>query len=843
MIKFLTGKASKILYRQILFTVLAFFAMTLLSYVFLSSVVRGNLIRNTNATLDFTENHILKDLADSRVMLNNFSENVKRKVLSGASAAELKAYIEEVTNNTQEIVAETIDVRGFYAYFESLPGGPILIQSDSWYVPNNRVVESDWYQAALAAQGGIIETVPYIHDTRGPIMTFARAIYDETGRRLGIVCIDVSTYVIGENVVHTALGQGGYGMLAAQNYLVLSHPNIPFVGLHLYSSIVPMSHSIAGQLQNGDEVFEEKVTSFKGEESVVFFRTLPNGWYLGLVTPTDQYYRGIHLMLTVLVSLGSVLAIVLIAILISIDDAREKSDEESRQKSMFLANMSHEIRTPINAIVGMTAIGKVAGVMERKDYCFSKIEDASRHLLGVINDILDISKIEANKIELSPTDFNFEKLLQQVVNVINFRVEEKHQKLSVHIDKNIPKILYADDQRLAQVITNLLGNAVKFTPTEGNISIDTHLVSEEDGEVIVKIAVTDDGIGITPQQQANLFQSFQQAESSTTRKYGGTGLGLAISKSIVEMMGGTIWVESELHEGATFAFTVKIKRGDETNYTLGYNGINWHNIRILVIDDDNDILVYFREIITSLGARCDTASNAEEAFRLIEVYPNYNVIFVDLKMPDIDGITMTKEIRDREETRGNSVVVMISSADLSSVEIEAKKAGVNRFLLKPLFPSSIADVINECIGNFSTSSQANNYVSINNIFAGYNLLFVEDIEINREIVIALLEPTQVNIDCAENGVQAVKMFCKNPEKYDLIFMDVQMPEMDGYEATRQIRSLNLPQGKTIPIVAMTANVFKEDIQRCLDAGMNGHLGKPLNMEEVIASMRNYLWNK
>jgi len=380
----------------------------------------------------------------------------------------------------------------------------------------------------------------------------------------------------------------------------------------------------------------------------------------------------------------------------------ERALSASRAKSAFLANMSHEIRTPMNAIIGMIAIGKSASDTARKDYCFAKIENASQHLLGVINDILDMSKIEANKFELSPEEFNFEKMIQSAINVVNFRVEEKRQQLAVHIDNAIPKTLIADDQRLVQVITNLLGNAVKFTPEHGSISLDALFFGEKDGLCTIEIAVSDTGIGISPEQQKHLFNSFAQAEISTARRFGGTGLGLAISKNIVEMMGGTIGVQSESGKGSTFSFTIQVK-----------NGVRAHD----ATDDPS-------------GMR-----------------------------PDITGL-----------------------------------------------------------------------------FAGRRILLVEDMEINREIVMALLEPAQMEIDCAENGVEAVNKFSKTPDKYDLIFMDVQMPEMDGYEATRRIRAIDLPKAKTIPIIAMTANVFREDVEKCIKAGMNGHVGKPLDFDEVLEKL-------
>jgi signal transduction histidine kinase/PAS domain-containing protein len=423
-----------------------------------------------------------------------------------------------------------------------------------------------------------------------------------------------------------------------------------------------------------------------------------------------------------------------------LNEALRKATVASKAKGEFLSNMSHEMRTPLNAIIGMTAIGRKSEDLKQKNYALDKIDNASTHLLGVINDVLDMSKIEANMLELSPVEYSFEKMLQKTVAVVNFRLDEKKQKFKAHIDPAIPQILIGDDQRLAQVITNLLGNAVKFTGEGGDITLDARFEGEKDGICTIQIAVSDTGIGISAEQQEKLFLSFQQAEAGTTRKFGGTGLGLAISKSIVEMMGGSIWIKSEPEKGSTFTFTILAKRGTPKKQCL-------------------------------TAADMDTEEESS---------------------PDIDGL-----------------------------------------------------------------------------FAGRRILLVEDVEINREIVQALLEPTQLQIDCAENGIEAVRMFTESPQKYELIFMDVQMPEMDGFEATHRIRALeaemrdkgslefpkgqnatSFTEGKTrsydgnlqgqIPIIAMSANVFREDIEKCLSAGMNSHLGKPLDFNEVLERLRTYL---
>ncbi|MDR1618530.1 MAG: response regulator, partial [Treponema sp.] len=426
----------------------------------------------------------------------------------------------------------------------------------------------------------------------------------------------------------------------------------------------------------------------------------------------------------------------------SLVQAREEALSSTRAKSNFLANMSHEMRTPMNAIIGMTSIARSSPDPEKKDYCLSKIDDASIHLLGVINDVLDMSKIEADKFELSVEPFDFERVLQKVVNVINFRVDEKKQILSVHIDRHIPKILVGDDQRLVQVITNLLSNAVKFTPEGGSIDLDTWFEGEEGGICTIKIQVKDSGIGISPDQQARLFTSFQQAENTTSRKFGGTGLGLAISKRIVEMMEGTIRIESELGRGAAFIFTIKVRRGEQGDHETRYASADWSRLRLLAVDDDKNIREYFADIAGRFGTHCDTAAGGEEALALIEQRGEYDLYFVDWKMPGIDGIELSRRIKERGTGLARkAVIIMISSTEWTAIEEDAKNAGVDKFLPKPLFPSAIADCISECIGSGSlTSGKAEESPVEAGRFRNHTILLAEDVEINQEIVLALLEP-------------------------------------------------------------------------------------------------------
>ncbi|MFP3041773.1 response regulator [Treponema primitia] len=518
--------------------------------------------------------------------------------------------------------------------------------------------------------------------------------------------------------------------------------------------------------------------------------------------------------------------------------AKEAAERASSAKSDFLANMSHEIRTPMNAIIGMTHIAKSSNELEKKNYCLGKIENASAHLLGVINDILDMSKIEANKFDLSYTEFDFEKLLIRVTNVVEFKVEEKSQNFFIHTDDDVPEFIISDEQRLSQVIANLLSNAIKFTPERGNITLNIHKTDEKDGICTIQIEVIDTGIGVTEEQKSQLFNSFVQADSSISRKFGGTGLGLAISKRIVEMMDGRIWVESEYGKGAAFKFYIQAERGKESKKPAAKKGLlEIGKINVLVVDDSEDLRAYFLSMARKIGFHCDVAEDGQMATRLIEEGRHYDMIFVDWRMPGISGTELTRTIR---KVVGNQVIViMISAVEWAKIEEEAKAAGVNGFIPKPLFPSLLVDCFNQYLSPDTGGAVEETEKSEDLHLEGKRILLAEDVEINREIVIAILEPYGLTINCAENGIEVVKEFETHPYNYDIIFMDVHMPEMDGYEATRRIRSLDIPRAREIPIIAMTANVFAEDVEKCKAAGMNDHVGKPLDMEQVMAALKKY----
>ncbi|MDR0561792.1 MAG: response regulator [Spirochaetaceae bacterium] len=515
--------------------------------------------------------------------------------------------------------------------------------------------------------------------------------------------------------------------------------------------------------------------------------------------------------------------------------AREEALASTRAKSEFLSRMSHEIRTPMNAIIGMTTIARKSAEIVKMQYCLEKIDNASRQLLGLINDILDMSKIEANKFEIASKEFNFETMIQDVVNVIQVRVEEKKQQFIVDFDDIFTRNVISDELRLFQVLLNLLSNAVKFTPEQGKIILRIRRKDLDSGHTRLHVEVKDTGIGISADQQNKLFTSFEQADGSITRRFGGTGLGLALCKKIVELMGGKIWIESELNKGSSFFFTIDIAWGGEC-WQNSVSGKFHRDFSILVIDDSEETLEYFKNILLSFSMSCDTAICGAAGIELLKEKA-YQLVFLDWKLPGENGLEIAKRIR---EIAGSEIgIVLMSVADWSEITSgsDVGSLWINQFLAKPIMPSTLYNTIVRLSDHTFITEQPKADIKTLRL-EGKRILVVEDIEINREIIGSILEDTGVIIDYAANGIRAVDIFKKQGQTYDLILMDIQMPEMDGFDATRHIRML--PNADTIPIIAMTANAFNEDIEQCLAAGMNDHIAKPIDVGAFLETLGKYV---
>ena len=513
--------------------------------------------------------------------------------------------------------------------------------------------------------------------------------------------------------------------------------------------------------------------------------------------------------------------------------ARE-AETANKAKTDFLSTMSHDIRTPMNAIIGLTAIAeRNLGDAESTGQSLRKISLAGNHLLTLINDILDISKVESGKLKLSPLTFSIVETVENLVNLSQPMVKEKNIEFFFHINRMEKEYLYADQLRLNQVYINILSNAIKYTEPGGRVSVE---MREEEstvpGCVRLTYIVADTGIGMSPEFMETMYQPFSRQTDSRVNSIQGTGLGLAITKQMVELMGGTIDCQSEQGKGTTFTVVLDIPVADRQR-----DDMQLDSVEVLLVDDDEILLQTTADTLESMGATVEQAHSGADALKMIagrhEAGNNYSIIILDWKMPDTDGVETIRRIR--AEIDADIPILLVSSYDWSDIEDLAREAGANGFVSKPLFRSTLYDKINTLIGTESKSVEPEeDYSDLD----GLHILVAEDNDINWEIISAMLSMFGITSDRAENGRICVDMMREAAEgSYILIFMDIQMPEMNGLDATRAIRKLENPWAASIPIVAMTADAFSENITECLNAGMNGHIAKPIDIKLVIKEIR------
>lgn len=523
-------------------------------------------------------------------------------------------------------------------------------------------------------------------------------------------------------------------------------------------------------------------------------------------------------------------------------EALTAAEEASIAKTAFLSNMSHEIRTPMNAIIGLDALALRDETLSEKtrDY-LRKINGSAKHLLGLINDILDMSRIESGKLVLRKEEFSFSEMLEQINTMVMSQCNEKGLTFEYQITGHVNEHYIGDDMKLKQVLVNILSNAVKFTAAPGKINLSIKKINDYDGQSTLQFIIKDTGIGMSSEFIPKVFDSFAQEDSRHNNKYGSTGLGMAITKNIVELMNGTINVESEKGVGTEFTVVITLRNCENPSNEI--DTISTKDMHVLVIDDDPIDCEHARLVLDESGIRSDTCTSGMEALEMLEVHhakqEPYNLVLLDWKMPGMDGIDVAKEIRKRYDNE--TTVIILTAYNWDEIMNEAMHVGADSFLSKPLFASNVIDEFvriarRNSINTHSERKRAD--------LSGRHILLAEDFIVNAEIVKELMSVRGVNVDHAENGKIAIDMFKESkPGYYDAILMDVRMPETDGLEATKIIRSLNRTDSKTIPIIAMTANAFDEDVQRSLQAGMNAHLSKPVDSEHLYKSLEELIWEK
>ncbi len=690
-------------YFQVIVVFIAFATMALVSYFYVADIVKKQMYDYSDQIITTTLTKVDDMLESTGLLFSTVVQSTNTMIEENRTTEEILSYLKNVQSYYSSSINPNTPLPEFmkiYGYIDNK-----FIDGTNWIPPATYdATQRPWYIGAVSNNGQLFFSEPYEDaDSHDMCISFSQVLENEDISIVNVLSIDLNLSTITEYIRNQKISNNGYGLFISDSYTFATHKEDDYVGKKM-ADVGGDYLILYHMLENNENISSFRFTDFDGTDSIAFFKTLFNGWYVGIVTSRTSYMQSVRSLAVVITVLGFVMASILSIIVVHTRVQKMKSEEESHSKSNFLARMSHEMRTPMNAIIGMTEIANNTNDPDKINYCINKINDASKHLLGVINDVLDMSKIEADKLELSNIDFLLSDMLDSVYSIVNFKIEEKQQVFIKEIDDNVPKSIIADPQRFAQVITNLISNANKFTPNGGTISLLIRCQEKNDKECILKVEVTDTGIGISPEQQLRVFTSFEQADGSISRRFGGTGLGLVISKKIVELMNGNIWVTSEIEKGSSFIFTIKVGIGSMT------------------------------EAVSPIGN-------------------------------DLDDI--------------------------------------------------------------------------NGIFENINILIAEDIEINQEIIAILLEETKIKMTFANNGKIACELFQDEPNKYHMIFMDIQMPEMDGFEATQVIRGMNIPWAKDIPIVAMTANVFKEDIEKCIKYGMNDHTGKPIEITDVIQKIKKY----
>ena len=523
----------------------------------------------------------------------------------------------------------------------------------------------------------------------------------------------------------------------------------------------------------------------------------------------------------------------------TLSDALNQAEAANIAKTSFLSSMSHEIRTPMNAIIGLNAIAlKDADLPPRTRDYLEKIGTSANHLMELINGILDMSRIESGRMTIRNEEFSFRAMLEQINTMIHGQCQNKGLQYDCQLMGQVDDYYLGDDMKLKQIIINILGNAVKYTPAPGTVSFIVEPLTQYEGNAPMRFIMKDTGIGIDADFLPKIFEPFSQEDENKSNKYGSTGLGMAITRNIVEMMNGKIEVESEKGAGSTFTVTIPLKTTDRTDH-IGADDVRPQDLHVLIIDDDPGSCKHSQFVLDLAGIAADVCNSGKEAYEMIALaqarQQPYNLILVDWKMPEQDGLEVTRTIREKYDKP--SAIIILTAYSWDEIRDEALAAGVDSFIAKPLFASGVMQEFKQALQRKDAVKKEPPRANL----AGKRVLLAEDMLVNAEIMKEILRMREMEVEHAENGQIAADMFAEHPEGYyNAILMDVRMPVMDGLRATETIRAMDRPDAKTIPIIAMTANAFDEDVQRSLQAGMNAHLSKPVEMEKLFETLETLI---
>jgi signal transduction histidine kinase/CheY-like chemotaxis protein len=813
-------KAGQILrrnYREIIFVFAAFALMAFFAYFFIGRMFRNNLYHRAEEIILTAGANVRAGLSEAETTLLNSYYIVQAMLERNAPKQEIFDYLLATTEWMRRQDQGLLGFYGIYGYINGEFYDSIGLNPGSDYIPQRR----PWYQTAVRSGNVVAYTMPYTDTRTGNIIISAVRNVDVQGDIAGLLITDINISWLVEYVNSlTPANTSGYGMLISQNMALMAHPDSSVMGLQL-QDLGGDYTEIARELRRGENVFARRIKDQDGTSAIVFFSRIFNGWYVGIVTPLLEFYQDLYLSATILVLLGTILSLSLCFILLRLSAARLRADEDSKSKSSFLANMSHEIRTPMNAITGMAEL-MLRGVLSDETRSYAQdIKQAGNNLLSIINDILDFSKIEAGKLEIIPIKYLLSSLVNDAVNIIRMRLIEKSIRFYTNIDSHTPNGLLGDEVRLRQIMLNLLSNAVKYSE-KGHISLSIMVHKQEQGQVWLKIVVTDTGKGIKKEDQEKLFGEFVQVDTGKNRGIEGTGLGLAITKHLCVLMGGDISVESEYGKGSVFTAIIPQGIDSADSFAAVEDAARK---KILVYEGR---AVYAQSVCWSLenmGVPYTMVSTqedfAEAMFRkewyyVFSGYGLYEKIKPILEQPD-------------EKFPGGKKPPLALMMEWGT---EAHIPGV-RFISLPVQSLSIANVLNgKPDKGYAASSSVSSAIRF--IIPQARLLVVDDIPTNLKVAEGLLAPYHAKVDTCLSGVQAIEMVKRH--HYDLVFMDHMMPEMDGIEATAAIREMKDGQFKSLPIIALTANAVVGMREMFIEKGFSDFLAKPIDiskLDEVI----------
>ncbi|MCL1958803.1 MAG: response regulator, partial [Spirochaetes bacterium] len=624
----------------------------------------------------------------------SFSHTVRNMILHGENTEKIREYYNDISNYLSLNNQSFLSFNGFLGYFETLPEGHVFMESFIWDRPDDfNPEERAWFKDAVSAKGDIAETLMYHDVIYGDVMlVYSMCIFDNEGKRLGVVGLRVQIDTVKKYIVNTIMANNEYGTLIGKDMIVLAHPNENYVGRNAREPDIPFSIFVS-ELENGIEIRERPLITFKGERALATFKILPNNWYLGVISPKEPYYKNVTNMAVILIILGTVLSSILIFILIRIDAARTRSELQNRHKSSFLANMSHEIRTPMNAIIGMTDLLAYEQLNKRQMNFVHDIKISANSLLAIINDILDLSKIEAGKLELNPVNYDFHILLDNIYSMFTYVTQKKGLRFDYEVEGEMPRYLYGDDIRLKQVLTNICGNAVKYTE-KGFVKFKVSVADNK-----LRFEIKDSGMGIRKEDLPKLFNTFQRLETENIHNIVGTGLGLSISKTFVEMMGGQIIVDSEYEQGSVFLVIipileskkeeVKLKKSLEEGETLSAP-----DAKILVVDDNDFNIRVAEGLLELFDIKVQEAYSGKEAIKMVQE-KDYDIVFMDHMMPEMDGVEATKLIRKLGDKYKKLPIIALTANTVHGAKEMFLSNGFNGFISKPIDIQEMFKILKE----------------------------------------------------------------------------------------------------------------------------------------------------